>query len=120
MTAITNLFKGASNTTSVPAGQTIFREGDHGDQMYVLQEGEVDIQIHGRYVQTVKPGTILGEMALIDRSPRSATAVARTDCRVVPLDERQFQYLIQETPFFALHVMRVIVERLRAWPREGW
>ena len=54
-----------------------------------------------------------GELALIDRRPRSATAVAVTACVLAPIDEKQFQFMVQQTPFFALQVMRVLTERLR-------
>ena len=53
-------------------------------------------------------------MALIDRASRSANAVAATDCEVVPIDERLFVILVQDAPYFALDVMRVLAERLRA------
>jgi CRP/FNR family transcriptional regulator, cyclic AMP receptor protein len=52
-------------------------------------------------------------MALIDSLPRSATAIAVTDCRLAPINEKQFLLLVQETPFFSLYVMRVLAERLR-------
>ncbi|HEU5100134.1 MAG TPA: Crp/Fnr family transcriptional regulator [Roseiflexaceae bacterium] len=65
------------------------------------------------------PGGIVGEMALIDDRPRSATAVAATDCRLVPIDERRFTFLVQQTPMFALAVMRVMAERLRRRLGEG-
>jgi CRP-like cAMP-binding protein len=52
-------------------------------------------------------------MALIDRRPRSATAIAKTDAHLVRIDERRFQFMVQQTPFFALEVMRTIVRRLR-------
>ena len=52
-------------------------------------------------------------MALIDHSPRSATARAQTDCKVALIDERRFMFLVQETPFFALRVMGVMANRLR-------
>ena len=51
--------------------------------------------------------------AFIDHRPRSASAVARTPCLLVPIDEKQFQFMVQQTPFFALQVMRVLTERLR-------
>ncbi len=59
------------------------------------------------------PGAIFGEMVLVDNSPRSATAIARTDCRVVPISEKRFQFLIQETPYFAIQVMQIMATRLR-------
>jgi CRP-like cAMP-binding protein len=103
----------AKDFKTVAAGDTVFREGDPGDVMYVVDAGEVDLVIRDQVVYTVGPGGIFGEMALIDRAPRSATALARTDCQLVPIDEKRFRYLVQQTPFFALDVMRVMAERLR-------
>ena len=58
--------------------------------------------------------SIFGEMALIDDAPRSATAVAVTDVELVPVSEKQFLFLVSQTPFFAIKVMRVLARRLRA------
>lgn len=69
--------------------------------------------VHQRVVDTVGPGGILGEMALIDRNPRSATAVAKTDCQLARVDETRFKFLSQQTPYFALEVMRMLAQRLR-------
>jgi CRP-like cAMP-binding protein len=64
-------------------------------------------------VDEVHEGGIFGEMAMIDDGPRSATVVAKTECEVVPVDERQFLVLVRQAPFFALDVMRTLVRRLR-------
>ena len=63
----------------------------------------------------VWPGVphIVGELALIDDEPRSATVVARTDCRLVAVDRRRFEYMVQETPLFGIAVMKVLADRLR-------
>jgi CRP-like cAMP-binding protein len=106
-------FQNARHVVSVPAGQAIFHEGEKGTVMYVLLEGMVDVSIGGLMVELAQPGTLLGEMALVDGSERSATAIARTDCRLVSIDARQFDLLVQETPAFARHVMRAMAERLR-------
>jgi CRP-like cAMP-binding protein len=74
--------------------------------------------IDGKLVETVRPGGILGEMALIDAAPRSATAIAKTQCVLVPIDEKRFADLIQRRPEFALHVMRVLANRLRRMDSE--
>ena len=66
-----------------------------------------------RQLEEVGPGTIFGEMALIDLGPRSASAVAVTDCELVSIEKRRFWFLVQETPYFAETVMRVMAERLR-------
>lgn len=100
---------------SFKAGQVIFKEGEAGKVMYAVITGEVDIAIAGEVVETVKPGGILGEMALIDNSPRSATAAARTDCTLAAINQKRFVALVQQTPFFALQVMGVLADRLRRW-----
>jgi CRP/FNR family transcriptional regulator, cyclic AMP receptor protein len=64
------------------------------------------------------PGDIVGEMALIDAKSRSATAQAKSDCRLAPVDERRFLFLVHEHPLFALHVMRVLADRLRRMNAE--
>jgi len=107
------LFRNATDTRSCPAGQTIFAEGDEGHEMFVVRDGTVEIVLHGHVVATLSEGEIFGEMALIDARARSATARAKTDCTLVPVDERRFTFLIQQTPQFGLHVMRVLAERLR-------
>ncbi len=94
-------------------GQTIFQEGDPGDRLYIVAEGQVDIVTDGQLLETVNSGGILGEMALIDDKPRSATAIARTDCMLAPVSRQHFLTLVERTPLFALQVMRVMAERLR-------
>ena len=62
---------------------------------------------------TVGPGALIGEMALIDDSPRTASAVAKTSCRLAEIDRRRFHFLVQQTPHFATHVMKTLADRLR-------
>ncbi|MDM8557715.1 cyclic nucleotide-binding domain-containing protein [Candidatus Parabeggiatoa sp. HSG14] len=112
MTTI-SLFSKSNDFVSFSAGQIIFKEGDPGKVMYAIIEGEVEILIGNKVVDTVSAGNILGEMALIDTSPRSATAVPKTDCKVVPISRRHFTFLVQQTPNFALEVMQVMANRLR-------
>jgi CRP/FNR family transcriptional regulator, cyclic AMP receptor protein len=95
------------------AGEVIFAEGDKGDNMYVLRSGEVEVERDGQVAETLAPGGIFGEMALIDGSPRSATARAKTACELAPINEKSFLFLVHETPFFAIAVMRTLAERLR-------
>ena len=95
------------------AGQIIFRQGEPGDHMYIIADGQVDLSVDEQHLVTIGPGGIFGEMALIDNHPRSATAIARDDCILVIIDRAHFLTLIQKTPLFALQVMRVMAERLR-------
>ena len=101
-----------------PAGTVIFAEDEPGDAMYAVLEGEVEIRSKGRLLRVVKPDGIFGEMALIDSKPRSASAQAKTDCKVACISEMRFLILVQHSPFFALHVMRIMAERMRAMTRE--
>jgi CRP-like cAMP-binding protein len=107
-----NLFRDKEATSYGP-GQYIFRAGDPGEAMYIVVEGEVDILDGSILLETSGQGSIVGELALIDDEPRSATAVARTGCKLVVVDRRRFQYMVQETPLFALSVMKVLADRLR-------
>ncbi len=113
MLDLTRLFGRDKNAQEYAEGSVIFEEGDINRDMFVVIEGQVDIVTDGNILETVNPGGMFGEMALIDASPRSAGAVARCDCKLVPVDQQRFQFLIQQTPFFALHVMRILAERLR-------
>ena len=97
-------------------GEIIFSEGDRGEQMYVIRKGEVEIERDGTIVETLYAGDIFGEMALIDGSPRAASARAKTACELAPITEKAFVFMVHETPFFALTVMRTLAERLRRWP----
>jgi CRP-like cAMP-binding protein len=103
----------AEEYLSFTSGQTIFLEGARGDDMYIVVEGQVDIVTDGQIVETIEPGSIFGEMALIDNRPRSAAAIARTDCLLTPVSRAHFLALIQRTPLFAIQVMRVMADRLR-------
>ena len=98
----------------IKAGSIIFREGEAADRLFVIKSGEVRIQIGNRTITELSAGDIFGEMALIDNEPRSATAVAMTDVELVPVSEKQFLFLVSQTPYFALKVMRVLARRLRA------
>ena len=103
-----------SDTRIFTAGQRVFNQGEPGNTMFVVHEGEVDLLVNGHLVEKLGPGGVLGEMGLIDTSPRSATAVARTDCKLVPVNHERFALLVQHTPDFALQIMRVMAGRLRA------
>ena len=98
---------------SFKAGEFIFREGDPAEELFVVKTGTVEIRLGNRLLDTLPERSIFGEMALIDHGPRSASAVAATDATVVPVGEKQFLLLVSRTPYFALNVMRVLVQRLR-------
>jgi CRP/FNR family cyclic AMP-dependent transcriptional regulator len=98
---------------SYAAGETIIAEGKAATEMFIVKTGRVSVRVGEIEVDEVGPGGILGEMALLDRTARSAEAVAIEATNVLPIDERVFIILVQETPGFALDVLRVLAGRLR-------
>lgn len=104
------------NTTkiTIQAGQFLFREGDEGNQMYVLETGTAEVFVKNRVVETLGHGSMVGEMGLVSPGPHSASVIAKTDCEFAAVDEKRFQFLVQQTPYFAIQVMRLMAERLKA------
>jgi CRP-like cAMP-binding protein len=118
--AALDFFRAGGEVESIPAGKTIFRENGRGsrvllqrDKMYLLLKGRVSLHAGPNELRAVKSGEIFGEMAALANLPRSATAVARTACRVIGLDQRQFARALARKPAFALMLMKVMVKRLR-------
>lgn len=105
-------------TRTAKAGEIIFNEGDKAEELFVIRSGQVGIRLGNRTLSELPANSIFGEMALIDGAPRSATAVALTDVELIPVSEKQFLFLVSQTPFFALKVMRVLARRLRAASRS--
>ncbi len=86
---------------------------DPAEELFVIKSGTVEIRLGNRVLDTLPELGIFGEMALIDHSPRSATAVALTEVTLVPVAEKQFLFMVSRTPHFALNVMRALARRLR-------
>ena len=99
---------------SLKAGETIFNQGDPATELYVIQSGRVGIHLGNRLLDTLEANEMFGEMSMVDPAPRSATAIATTDVRLVRLSKKQFLELIRRSPTFALDVMGVLARRLRA------
>jgi CRP-like cAMP-binding protein len=108
-----DIFRHESDPLSFAKGAVIFKEGEPGDCMFFVIEGTVSVQMGGVDITRVESGEVFGEMALIDHAPRSATAVALTDCRLAAVNEKRFLRLVVDVPKLALHLMQVITQRLR-------
>jgi CRP-like cAMP-binding protein len=98
---------------SFPAGAVIIKKGEPGDVMYIVKAGTVEVRDGKRLLDTVEPGGVVGEVALIDAGERSASVIAKTDCQLLPINEEQFVLLVERMPYFALQVMKVLAYRLR-------
>lgn len=100
------------------AGDRIFSEGEHGDLMYILLQGAVDLTMKVDRGETIlktvsSPNDFFGEMALLDDRPRSASAVATRRTRVIAVDGQTFETMILTNGKFALKIIKVLAERIR-------
>jgi len=118
--AALEFFKSAGKLEKAPQGTKIFSEKDKPNRlllkpgkMYLLLQGEVGLYAGKKEIGTIKHGVVFGELAAITQAPRSARAVAKSDCRLISLDERQFAAALKKKPGFALMLMSVMFLRLR-------
>src|SRR5260370_6904931 len=100
-----NIFEKDATPIPFASGQIIFEEGQARDFMYVVKKGEVDIVIRGHVVETVGEDSFFGELALIDRSPPTPTAIPKTDCVLTNIAQKTTLYLLHTTPFSPLIVL---------------
>jgi len=107
------LFSDSSRVVRVHAGGKLVVQGGRSDKMYVLLSGQARVLVNNMEVERLAIGDPVGEMALIDHEPHSATVEAITECSFASVDERTFRFLIADTPEFALDVMRTMARRLR-------
>src|SRR5262245_20417123 len=110
---VLSYFAKGTKTKAVAAGKPVFSVGDKGDSMFVLVEGQAEVVVYDKVVETSGPGAIFGEMALVDKEPRSASVIAKTDCKLIAVNKSAFLALVKKKPAFALEVMGKIAKRLR-------
>lgn len=108
------LFRSGPSSVKLADGEVLFKKGDAAKHLYIVEKGELEVLDGDDVLATLGEGEIVGEMALVDGGTRSATVRAKSRSIVVPVDEKQFLRMVQETPFFAIRVMRVMCARLRA------
>jgi CRP-like cAMP-binding protein len=106
-----------SNTDSLrefAAGSVIFSEGDTGEEMFGVVEGEVQVRTHNGHTYNLGPDETFGEMAIIDHTVRSASVTALVDTKLAVINRQRFLFLVHETPMFALQVMSSLASKVRA------
>ncbi|MBI3041843.1 MAG: cyclic nucleotide-binding domain-containing protein [Betaproteobacteria bacterium] len=96
-----------------PLNKVIMKEGEGGVFMYVVLDGQVAISIKSKVVEHIGPGGFFGEMALVDQSPRAATATAESDCDLLSINRNDFLNLVKADPAFAVSLLKALSERLR-------
>jgi CRP/FNR family transcriptional regulator, cyclic AMP receptor protein len=106
-------FRDSTGIKTLPAGTTIFKAGDPADFVYILMDGQANLLVGKTIVEVATRGNLLGEIALIDGKPRSATVVTRTQVRVLPIDAERFEQLLRDMPEFSRYVLTSMAERMR-------
>lgn len=99
---------------SFKAGDVIFETGQKGHVMYGVIEGELEVYLNGHVIETIKPGEVFGVGALVHQDElRMTTVIAKTDCKLACLDREHFLFAVQQTPMFAIQVMKSYSDRFR-------
>ena len=103
----------ASDEVSIPAGKVLVEQGHTGREAFVILEGEATVKRNGRKIATLGPGSPVGELALLDRGPRTMTVEAATDMRVLVLGQREFSGVLDEVPGIAHKLLAALAGKVR-------
>ncbi len=103
----------ASDVITVQAGTEIVKEGTTGHEFFLISDGQAVVRRNGRKIATLGPGSYFGEMAILDRGPRSATVVADTDLELIVLGQREFLGVLDAVPTVAYKMLVSMAGRLR-------
>ena len=102
----------------MPAGKTVVKEGEVGTVFYFIIDGKATVTRHGRKVVELGPGQYFGELALLDRLPRTRSVKAATDLKLLAIVQRDFEAILKESPSTTRKLLAATVARLRAADKE--
>ena len=108
----------ASDEISMPAGSLIVDQGQTGREAFVVLEGTVTVKRNGKKINSVGPGTVVGELSLLDHGPRTATVICETDCTLLLLDQRHFMGVLDDVPALAHKLLASLAGRIRELDRQ--
>ncbi len=108
----------ASDEIRMTAGTLIVDQGQTGREAFVVLEGDVDIKRNNRKVATLGPGSVVGELSLLDHGPRTATAVCATDCTLLVIDQRRFLGVLDSVPAITHKLLAALAARIRDLDRQ--
>ena len=108
-----------ARTESAPAGTVLMREGEPGEAFYVIVAGDVRVEQAGAPVRSMMAGGFLGEVALLERGPRTATATCVSDCTLVSLGHFEFDRLMASFPDIRTRILAAMARRVRGTEHGG-
>ena len=103
----------AGDQVAIPAGKTLCEQGSLGREAFVILEGTAEVRSNDKKVASVGPGTCVGELALLDHGPRTATVIAETDVTALVIGVREFSAIVDEVPSIAHKLLRALAARIR-------
>jgi CRP/FNR family transcriptional regulator, cyclic AMP receptor protein len=107
-----------TDDAEVPDGKVLCREGDLGREFFVLVEGSVEVATKGRRVATLGAGDFVGEISLLEPTPRTATVTAKTPLRLFVLTPKDFRRMLDENPSVERKVLRALARRVLELSRD--
>jgi len=110
----------ASDETELPAGRVLMRQGESGRECFVIVDGEVKIERNNKKIATVGPGACIGELSLLDKGPRTATAIAQTPVTVLVLGPREFSGVLEEVPGLARKLLAALATKVRELDKTAY
>lgn len=108
-----------TDEVDLPKGRVLMRQGERGEEMFVVIEGAADVQRDGTVIGHAGAGDFFGEIALLDGGPRTATVELTEDSRLLVISRRDFQSLIEEVPEVRLQVLEALADRVRSAEPEA-
>jgi CRP/FNR family cyclic AMP-dependent transcriptional regulator len=108
----------AADEVTVPAGYVLTDQGQTGREAFVILEGTATVRRNGKKVATVGPGTVVGELSLLDHGPRTATVTTDTETTVLVVDQRHFMAVIDAVPALAHKLLATLAGRVRDLDRQ--
>ena len=110
----------AGDEVSMPAGSLIVDQGQMGREAFVVLEGSVAVKRNGKKVASLGPGSIVGELSLLDHGPRTATATCETDCTLLVLSQRTFLGVVDDVPALSHKLLASLAGRIRELDRQSF
>jgi CRP-like cAMP-binding protein len=102
-----------TEVVEVPAETVLARQGEPGNEFYLIMDGSARVELSPRRRTRLKPGDYFGEMSLLDGEPRSATVIAETPMRLLVIKRRDFSTLLREAPELTQSILATLSRRLR-------
>jgi len=108
----------AGDEVTMSAGTTIVDQGQTGREAFVVLDGTVTVKRNNKKVTTLGPGTVVGELSLLDHGPRTATVICETDCKLLLISQRHFMAVIDDVPALSHKLLASLASRIRDLDRQ--